>query len=215
MKKLIVITLALMLVCGTAFAGDKCGSHSAAKELTIKWQKMVDKDGKSCSHCGATEVELKKALKMFEEKGIKVKLEMVSSDSKDKAKSCAESNHIWLNDKPLSGFVSAEVSKAKCSKKCSGHAEKASKAKCGVMKVDGKTCKSVQSELIFHAGLKSMDMESTEIKPASEIKPAKATTMKGCSKSCSKSCGAAAAACGMKGKDDKKKVEKKVEKTDS
>jgi len=189
MKKLIVITLALLLICGIALA--KSGTpEKAAKELTIKWQKMVDKDGKTCTHCGATEIEMKKAMQMFEEKGVKVKLELVSLDSKDKAQACSGSNLIWLNDKPLADVIGAEVVKAKCSAKCAGHDKT---TECKMLKVEGKTYETIPSEMIFHAGLKSMDMETAEAKPASETK------MKGCAKSCAKTCGAAAAAaCGKK-----------------
>ena len=115
---------------------------------------------------------------------------MVSSDSKGKAEACSGSNHIWFNGKPLAEVVGAEMVKAKCSAKCTGHDKT---AECKMIKVEGKTYETIPSEMIFHAGLMSVGMETAEIKPAS------ATKMKGCAKSCAKTCGpAAAAACGKK-----------------
>ena len=139
--------------------------------------------------------ELKKAVEYLSEQGVVVTVEEVKMDVKEFAKSCSESNRIWVNDKPLEEVLEAKVGKSTCSGICEKHAKG---AECRTLVYGGKTFESVPAELIAMAGLKTLDMPSDKVK----ITQAKAT---GCSPKCAKTCGAAAAKsctkpCDSKGK---------------
>ncbi len=196
MKKALIFCTALLFMASVAFAATAAKSDDA-KTLTIKWQRVVDKDGKTCDRCGATEQELKKAVDYLSEQGVIVTVEEVKMDVKEFAKSCIESNRIWVNDKPLEEVLEAKVGKSTCSGMCEKHAKD---AECRTLIYGGKTFESVPAELIAMAGLKTLEMPSDGI----TITQAKAT---GCTPSCAKTCGAAAAKtctkpCGSKDKKD-------------
>jgi hypothetical protein len=182
MKKVLIFCTALLFMASVAF-GATVAKADATKTLTIKWQRVVDKDGKTCDRCGATEQELKKAVEYLSGQGVIVTVEEVKMDVKEFAKSCIESNRIWLNDKPLEEVLEAKVGKSTCSGICEKHTEK---AECRTLIFGDKTYESVPAELIAMAGLKTLEM------PVEGIKITQASA-KGCSPSCAKTCGAAAA----------------------
>lgn len=187
MRKVSAIILAVILLAGIALA-DTAPTTQNAKVVNMKWQHMTDKDGKTCDRCGATEAALKQAVEQLESKGVKVNLEVKDMTSEEFAKNCAESNRIWLNDKPIEEILGATVGTSKCSGECAAHK---ADAQCRTMIVEGKTFEAVPTELIVKAGLMSAGMESADM----SVKNASEKTM-GCSKSCVKTCGKeAAAAC--------------------
>lgn len=195
MKKVLIFCIALVFLANVAFAAAAAKADDA-KTLSIKWQRVVDKDGKTCDRCGATEQELKKAVDYLSEQGVVVTVEEVKMDVKEFAKSCIESNRIWINDKALEEVLEAKIGKSTCSGICDKHAKG---AQCRTLIFGDKTYESVPAELIAMAGLKTLEMPSDGIK----ITQAKAT---GCSPKCAKTCGAAAKTCAKPcGSKDKKK----------
>jgi hypothetical protein len=192
MKKFAFVMVCVIFLAGTAFAGPDAET-SADNVVTLKWQKVADKDGQTCNHCGATEISLKKAMQLFEKEGIKAELEVVEVTVEDFAKNCSESNRLWVNGKPIEEVLQAEVGTAKCSGVCTTHKADAT---CRTLVFDGKSYESIPAELIVKAGMIAQG-QSTE----AEVQKASSKSL-GCAKSCVKTCGKeAAAACAGAKKD--------------
>ena len=192
MRKLTLTLICMVFLAGTVLAvsGE---TSSPADVVKLKWQVVIDKDGKTCTHCGATEESLKKAMAMLEEEGVKAELEVVKKTVDDFSKSCSESNLVWVNGMPLNEVLNAEVGSAKCSGVCTTHK---ADAMCRTLVLDGKSFETIPPELIMKAGVMAQG-KSAE----GEAQQSSKKTL-GCAKSCVKTCGeAAAAACAGAKKD--------------
>ncbi|HEQ98221.1 MAG TPA: DUF2703 domain-containing protein [candidate division Zixibacteria bacterium] len=192
MKKFALAMVSVIFLAGIALAGPDAETASD-NVLILKWQRVVDKDGKTCDRCGATEVELKKAMEMLEEKGVKAELNPAEISVEDFTKNCSESNRIWINDKPIEEVLEATVGASKCSGVCTSHKADAT---CRTLVLDGKSYESIPAELIVKAGLMAQGQST-----GAEVQKTSGKSL-GCAKSCVKTCGeAAAAACAGAKKD--------------
>ncbi len=192
MKKFAFVMVCVIFLAGNAFAGPDAET-STDNVVTLKWQRVVDKDGKTCDRCGTTEVELKKALEMLEKEGVKAELKVAEMSVEDFAKNCSESNRIWINEKPIEEILGASVGASKCSGVCTTHKADAT---CRTLVLDGKSYESIPAELIVKAGMMAQG-QSNE----AEVQEASSKSL-GCAKSCVKTCGKeAAAACAGAKKD--------------
>ena len=82
------------------------------KVLTIRWQRLVSK-GRTCDRCGSTELELERAMKVLTDAlrplGIEPRLQADVLHQAVFAVDPAESNRIWIADKPLEDWITADV----------------------------------------------------------------------------------------------------------
>ena len=186
MKRFMLICVCLLFMVATVLAGDKTTINvtekKTAKEVVVAWNKCVDKDAKPINCCGISEEQLKKAITMMEESGVKVALKVQQMTMDAEHKSCSAMPKATFNGKTMAELLNGEQVMAKCSKACAGH--EGGKAECEMLKIGDKTYETIPAEMIAKAGILASGMEVSE-------SGAKAP---GCSKSCVTTCGAAAAA---------------------
>lgn len=121
------------------------------KQLTIIWQRLVDKEGTTCSRCGSTQLQLHDAVKKLEESlkplGIEVVLEEKELDASTCACDVTESNRIWVAGKPLEEWVDAHIGKSPCPCDICHNAE------CRTVEVTGTVYEVLPAEIIIKAAL--------------------------------------------------------------
>ena len=119
------------------------------KTLKIQWQRLVI-DNQTCPRCGATEVEVNKAMQSLKQslnpKGIKVVMEKGAIKQADFEKNPAKSNLILIGERPLEDWLQAQTGQSACCGPC-GDAE------CRTIDVQGKIYETIPAELIVKAGL--------------------------------------------------------------
>ena len=119
-------------------------------ELAIRWQRLVDEDGRTCERCGATGEALDGAVRRLAralgELGIRTVLETHTLDPAVFGENPLESNRIWLAGRPLEDWLAATVGRSACCSAC-GDSE------CRTVTVDGTTYEAIAPELILEAGL--------------------------------------------------------------
>ena len=119
------------------------------KTLKIQWQRLVI-DDQTCPRCGATEVEVNKAMQSLKQslnpKGIEVVLEKGAIKQADFEKNPSKSNLILIGERPLEDWLQARTGQSACCGPC-GDAE------CRTIDVQGKIYETIPAELIVKAGL--------------------------------------------------------------
>jgi len=152
MSKLIIIIMIFFIIDSYSFAESTEGADM--KTLTIRWQRLVDKNGQTCERCGLTEKEVQKAFGDLEKSltplSIKVALEEKALDSATCAKDISESNRIWIGDRPLEEWLGAVVGESNCEFCCE---ELGPEVECRTVIVEGKTYETIPASLIVKAGL--------------------------------------------------------------
>jgi hypothetical protein len=164
MKSLVIISVIILgAVCAlnSAEGGERnCGNDKKAKNerneraLVVKWQRLVDEEGRTCDRCGSTEKELKKAFRSLKRSlavlGMKVVLEKETLTPEECSKDISQSNRIWLGGKPLEEWLDAEVGKSLCGFCCEGLGDE---VECRTVTIDGNVYETIPKELIIRAGL--------------------------------------------------------------
>ena len=154
MRKGVVVILVLLVLGGCA--ANRCTMREAGveKSLTLRWQRLVDEDGKTCERCDLTEKEVEKAFQSLKKSlaplGIKVTLQENVLDSATVARDVSRSNLIWVGDQPLEKWLGAEVGKSPCASCCE---KLGSNVECRTVKIEGKTYEAIPADLIVKAGL--------------------------------------------------------------
>jgi hypothetical protein len=137
------------------------------KLLQIRWQRLVDEKGQTCDRCGTTETMVEEAVNKLNSSlkglGIDVVLEKSAISSSEFSKDTLQSNRIWIDGKPIEGWLSATSGQSKCCNVCG-------EADCRTVTVDGKTYEAIPSELIVKAGLLA-GAELLQGKPVSSCCP--------------------------------------------
>lgn len=117
--------------------------------LPIRWQRLV-KDGVTCTRCGDTEGEVRRATEtlraVLAPLGIEPTLEVGSVDETAFAASPLDSNRIWVADRPLEDWLSGDVGSSRCCSVC-GDAE------CRTLQIQGTTFETIPETVIVRAGL--------------------------------------------------------------
>jgi hypothetical protein len=131
----------------TAAASAKSG---AITELAIIWQRLVSTDGRTCPRCDATYqhlqsaiVKLKEALKPL---NIVPALEVREIDDRSFKNKPAESNRIWIADKPIEEWIGAGVGRSKCCSVCGDEP-------CRTMEVGGTVFEEIPETIILKAAM--------------------------------------------------------------
>lgn len=121
--------------------------------LMIEWQRLVDKDGKTCDRCGGTEKELRLAVSALKRSlrplGMKVKLEKKAMGPQC-ANNIIESNRILIAGRQLEEWLGAKVGTSECGSCCSKLGET---VECRTTALDGETYEVIPAQLIVKAGL--------------------------------------------------------------
>ena len=117
--------------------------------LPIRWQRLV-KDGVTCTRCGNTEVEVRRATETLREVlaplGIEPVLQVASVDESAFAATPLESNRIWIGDRPMEDWLSGSVGSSRCCSVC-GDSE------CRTLEIRGTTFETIPETVIVRAGL--------------------------------------------------------------
>jgi hypothetical protein len=91
------------------------------KVLTIRWQRLVS-EGRTCDRCGSTQAELERAMKVLTDVlrplGIEPRLQADEIHQAAFAAAPGESNRIWIADKPLEYWITADVGSSQCCSVC-------------------------------------------------------------------------------------------------
>ena len=120
------------------------------KTLTIRWQRLVNESGQTCTRCEETGNTVKTAFdklkKTLAELDIEVELEKETLDFSIFTKDPLQSNRIWIGGRPLEEWIGATVGKSQCCDVC-GDSE------CRTISTDQSTFDAIPEVLIIRAGL--------------------------------------------------------------
>jgi len=149
MRKAVMVTIVFgLFVYCTILPGNATGETNM-KILQIQWQRLVDKQGRTCDRCGTTESSVEDAFQKLKrslrELDIEVVLEKKALSASAFKKDPLESNRIWIAGRPIEEWLSATVGKSQCCSTC-GDSE------CRTITVDTKTYEAIPAELIVKAG---------------------------------------------------------------
>lgn len=119
------------------------------KLLPIVWQRLV-RNGETCDRCGATHVELRRALTKLQEAlrplGIAPKLEMQAIDEATFRAGPLDSNRIWIGGRALEEWLGATAGSSRCCAACGD-------ADCRTVELGGSVFEAIPEHLIVRAAL--------------------------------------------------------------
>ncbi len=120
------------------------------KKLTIKWQRLVNEDNKTCPRCSGTEEEIEKAVSLLRQclspLDIEVIFEKIALSAEEFKKNPLLSNIIFIQGKPIEEWIGATVGKSRCCDAC-GDSE------CRTIEINGMAFETIPKSLIIKAGL--------------------------------------------------------------
>lgn len=127
---------------------------SSERVIALRWQRLVDQRGETCDRCGNTQQEVRLATKTLRRSlaplGMRVALDEGALSPDEFANAPAESNRIWINDRPLEDWLGGEAGMTECSGCCLVAGEQ---VQCRSITVDEKTYETIPADLIIRAGL--------------------------------------------------------------
>ena len=120
------------------------------KPLSLLWQRLVSSEGKTCDRCGATYLEMQRAVdklnKSLRPLGIEPILEIREIDERAFKAKPSESNRIWIAGRPMEEWLGASVGSSPCCSVC-GTSE------CRTVEVEGATFETIPEKLFLKAAL--------------------------------------------------------------
>jgi hypothetical protein len=120
------------------------------KVLTVRWQRLVSPEGRTCDRCATTGLEVERAIAVLAEVlrplGMEVHLEVAEIDPVVFADDPVGSNRIWVAGRSLEEWVGAEVGHSRCCSVCGD-------ADCRTLELDGRTFEAIPQRLILKAAL--------------------------------------------------------------
>lgn len=132
--------------------------------MPIVWKRLV-KDGQTCNRCGDTLQQLQAALDKLQAAlrplGIEPVLQDRSIDEGAFKAKPAESNRIWIADRPLEDWLGAEVGMSRCCSVCGD-------SDCRTLEVGGRRYETIPEELILKAGLLAASQLLTAAPPQAQ-----------------------------------------------
>lgn len=127
--------------------------------LKLRWQRLVDNKKRTCPRCGGTEEELDKAYLKLKEAlsplGIDVVVEKKELGINEFKANPLASNKIWIGNKTLEEWLSAETGKSRCCDVC-GDKE------CRTVEIGNQVYETIPASIIIKAGL----MAAAEMLPS-------------------------------------------------
>jgi hypothetical protein len=122
--------------------------------MTIRWQRLVDRNGQTCDRCGNTHQELKLAVRKLRASlaplGIEVCLQEKALSAQECAMDISQSNRIWIQDRSLEELLNGNVGMSACASCCG---ELGEAVECRTVSVDGTVYEGIPAQLIVRAGL--------------------------------------------------------------
>jgi hypothetical protein len=122
---------------------------AGVRQLPIVWQRLVS-DGETCPRCDATYqhlqsavVKLREALKPLDLDPV---LEVREISESSFRKDSAQSNRIWIADKPIEEWIGAGVGSSKCCSVCGDDP-------CRTMELEGAVFEAIPEAVIMKAAL--------------------------------------------------------------
>jgi hypothetical protein len=119
------------------------------KPLPIVWKRLVS-EGKTCDRCGATYVEMQRAIEKLKQSlqplGIEPILEIKELDEKSFKSKPSESNRIWIAGRPMEEWLGARVGSSRCCSVCGT-------SDCRTVEVEGITFETIPENLFLKAAL--------------------------------------------------------------
>lgn len=120
------------------------------KTLTIRWQRLVNKNNQTCPRCEETEDNLNSAFlklkKALAEVNIEVELVKDALDLSTFTKDPLQSNCIWIGGGLLEEWIGGTIGKSKCCDTCA-------ESECRTVSIGNNTFESIPENLIIRAGL--------------------------------------------------------------
>lgn len=120
------------------------------KTLEIRWQRLLDAQGRTCDRCGATEQAVRQAAADLEQAlhvlGIEVQLKVHQLDPARFAQAPLESNRLWIADAPLEHWLGASSGQSRCCSACGD-------SDCRTLQLGEQVYEAIPAELILRAGL--------------------------------------------------------------
>lgn len=120
------------------------------KNLTIRWQRLLNEDDQTCLRCGETGETVKTAFEKLKralaELDIEVVLTKEALDFSTFTKDPLQSNCIWIGGRLLEEWIGGTTGKSQCCDAC-GDSE------CRTISFGENTFESIPENLIIRAGL--------------------------------------------------------------
>lgn len=120
------------------------------KTLSIVWQRLVNTQQRTCPRCHGTGEEVRRAVARLEAAlmplGIRPVLQTVELDEATFLAEPSESNRIWIDGKPLEGWLRAQAGSSRCCDECGDN-------HCRTVEVGGRTYEVIPEELLVRAGM--------------------------------------------------------------
>ena len=120
------------------------------KTLPILWQRLVSSEGKTCDRCGATYLEMQRAVEKLQQSlrplDIEPALEIREINERAFKAKPSESNRIWIAGRPMEEWLGASVGSSPCCSVC-GTSE------CRTVEVEGTTFETIPEKLFLQAAL--------------------------------------------------------------
>lgn len=120
------------------------------KPLPIVWKRLVSPEGKTCDRCGATYLEILRAIEKLTQSlrplGIEPTLEIREIDEDTFKANPSESNRIWIAGSPMEEWLGASVGASRCCSVCGT-------SDCRTVEVEGTTFETIPEKLFLKAGL--------------------------------------------------------------
>lgn len=120
------------------------------KPLPIVWKRLVSPEGKTCDRCGATYLEMLRAIEKLTQSlrplGIEPTLEIREIDEDTFKANPSESNRIWIAGSPMEEWLGASVGASRCCSVCGT-------SDCRTVEVEGTTFETIPEKLFLKAGL--------------------------------------------------------------
>lgn len=120
------------------------------KLLQIKWQYLRNSAGETCGRCGGTYQSvinsIEKLRAVLKPVDIEPVLEIKEIDSETFKEDPAQSNRIWIMEKPLEEWLGAQVSSSCCDTVCYN-------SDCRTLQFEGQIFEAVPENLIVKAGM--------------------------------------------------------------
>ena len=120
------------------------------KSLPIVWQRLVSSEGKTCDRCGATYLEMQRAVEKLKQSlrplDIEPTLEIREIGERAFKAEPSESNRIWIAGRAMEEWLGASVGSSPCCSVC-GTSE------CRTVEVEGTTFETIPEKLFLKAAL--------------------------------------------------------------
>lgn len=120
------------------------------KSLPIVWQRLVSSEGKTCDRCGATYLEMQRAVEKLKQSlrplDIEPTLEIREIGERAFKAKPSESNRIWIAGRAMEEWLGASVGSSPCCSVC-GTSE------CRTVEVEGTTFETIPEKLFLKAAL--------------------------------------------------------------